>query len=250
MAETEKTKEHERFTLERRGAVARVKLNRPEEGNTLDAAAMAALGAAVLEQGSDPAIKAVVVTSEGDDFCRGRFVPPGTPRPRNAVELRERVAEPILKLYEDVRRTPVPVIAAVRGEARGLGCAFAVQCDVTIAERGARFSLPEMDKDLPPTLAMSAVMPKMPAKAAMHMVLTRAPFDADTAFTLGMVSEVAAEGKLAQALEGYLEKLVDRDRNALIAVKEYMLAAPDLDVHGAARLGAAMIATVLSSQEK
>jgi hypothetical protein len=56
--------------------------------------------------------------------------------------------------------------------------------------------------------------------------------------------------KLADAVEAYLKKLLDRDRNALIAVKAYMLTTPDLDTHGAARLGAAMIATVFLSQEK
>ena len=63
--------------------------------------------------------------------------------------------QPILDLYADVRATPVPVLAVVQGEARGFGCALVGQCDLAIAVESARFSLPELETNLPPTLAIS-----------------------------------------------------------------------------------------------
>src|SRR5690606_27804450 len=152
----------DRFRVETGGAVARVTLCQGAEGNTLAPSDMHAIGAAIREAGSRPEVKTVLVTGEGDDFCLGRRIVPGVTKPKTAREFRARVADAILGVYENLRQTPVPVIAAVQGRAKGFGCAFAAQCDVTIAHVEARFSLPEMDGNLPPTLAISACLPKMP----------------------------------------------------------------------------------------
>ena len=238
----------DRFRVDRGGAVARVTLCRGDEGNTLAPLDMRALGAAIYAQGSDPEIKVVLVSGEGADFCLGRRVVAGVPRPATAREFRERVADAILGVYEHLCRTPVPVLAAIQGRAQGFGCAFAAQSDITIAEAGAQFSLPEMDSNLPPTLAISACMPKMPAKAVLHMALTRDLVDAETAFNHGLISRIAPTGGLADAVDAYLAKLTDRDRNALVALKEYMHLAPHMDSHGAARYAANLIATEMTSQ--
>ena len=140
----------------------------------------------------------VFISGEGADFCLGRRIVAGVTRPAQARAFRERVADAILGVYEDLRRCPVPVLTAVQGQAKGFGCAFAAQSDITIADPDARFSLPEMDTNLPPTLAISACLPKMPAKAILHMVLTRQTVSAETAFTHGLISEIAPKN----ALEG------------------------------------------------
>lgn len=244
------TQSDDRFRVEIDGAVARVTLCQGAEGNTLAPPDMRALGTAIEAAGREPAVKVVVVRGEGDDFCLGRRVVPGVQRPTRARDFRERVADAILGVYEQLRATPVPVLTAVQGGAKGFGCAFAAQSDITLADQGARFSLPEMDSNLPPTLAISACLPKMPAKAVLDMVLSRDEVDADTAFALGLVSRVAAAGKLDVAVDDYLAKLVDRDRNALIAIKEYMRLAPTMDLAGQARYGANLIAVEMTSQDE
>lgn len=237
----------DRFRCDQQGAVARVTLCAPGEGNTLAPPDMRALGAAIRAAGSDTAIRVVVVRAEGADFCLGRRHVAGVARPASARDFRARVADAILGVYEDLRMTPVPVLAAVQGQARGFGCAFAAQADVTIAAPDARFSLPEMDGNLPPTLAISACLPKMPAKAVLHMVLTRDTIDAPTAHAHGLVSEVAREG-LETAADAYVARLADRDRDALVAIKEYMRLAPNMDLAGAARYGANLIAVEMTSE--
>ncbi|MEE3049740.1 MAG: hypothetical protein VX373_10485 [Pseudomonadota bacterium] len=54
---------------------------------------------------------------------------------------------------------------------------------------------------------------------------------------------------MAAAVEAYAAKLVDRDRDALIAIKEYMRLAPTMDLAGQARYGANLIATEMTSQD-
>lgn len=244
------TESSDRFRVELDGAVARVTLCRGAEGNTLAPPDMLALGPAIEAAGREAAVKVVLVTAEGDDFCLGRRIVPGVQRPTRARDFRERVADAILGVYEHLRATPVPVLTAVRGQAKGFGCAFCAQSDITIAETGARFSLPEMESNLPPTLAISACLPKMPAKAVLDMVLSRDAIDAETAFAHGLVTRVAPAGSLDAAVDAYLAKLVDRDRDALIAIKEYMRLAPTMDLAGQARYGANLIAAEMTSQSE
>ena len=67
----------DRFRVSRDGSVARITLCQGAEGNTLAPPDMQAIGAAIRAEGSDKAVKLVVVTGEGDDFCLGRRIVPG-----------------------------------------------------------------------------------------------------------------------------------------------------------------------------
>jgi enoyl-CoA hydratase/carnithine racemase len=205
------------------------------------------LGRAIRELGERPAVKVVLVRAGGEHFCLGRQPdPPGT-APTTALSIRSGVTEPILDLYADVRATPVPVIAVVQGEAKGFGCAFVGQCDLAIAANEAKFSMPEMDANLPPTLAMSAVLGKIPPKRLLHLVYTRSQITAAEALNLGLISETAPRAELEAAVGRTVSRLVDRDRAALAAVKEYMTMAQHLDAAASARLAANLLSVVLSS---
>ena len=228
--------------------LATIELGRPETGNRLTAEEVAALGRAIREAGGRKDVRAVVTRARGDAFCLGR-APGGTP-PKTAMDVRNGVCEPILSLYADVRATEVPVVAVVQGAAMGFGSAFVGVCDLAVAADTARFAFTEMEHNLPPTLAMSAVLEKVPFKQLMHMVLTRAEITGAEALAIGLVSQVAPKAKLEETAAATLGRLLDRDRSALAAVKEYQLQAWNLDATSAARLGANLLASVLSSQPK
>jgi enoyl-CoA hydratase len=231
------------------GAVATITLSRPDRGNRLTTADLRELGEAILAAGADAAVKAVVVRARGDDFCLGRDPGPKPPEPKSALALRTDVTEPILGVYEAIRATPVPVIAVVQGAARGFGCALVGQCDLAIASDKASFSLPEMDTNLPPTLAISAVLGKMPVKRLMHLVCTRAAIAAAEALNLGLLSQVVPAEQLDAAAGDLLACLTDRNRPALAAVKEYLLVAPHVDPVAASRYASTLLSVVLSSKE-
>lgn len=234
-------------TVDAAKGVATIELCRPENGNRLTAPEVQELGLAIRAAGARREVKVVVARAQGDAFCLGRV--PGTgPQPKTALEIRTAVADPILSLYDNVRATEVPVIALPQGSALGFGTAFVGVCDLAIAADTAKFAFTEMAHNLPPTLAMSAVLEKIPYKTMMHMVLTREEIDGTEALRLGFVSQVAPRAGLDAALNATLAKLVDRDRAALCAVKEYQNAAWNLDAHSAARLGAGIIGTILASQ--
>lgn len=83
----------------------------PEHGNALDAA-MAEVMLEALRDLPDTA-KAIVLTAEGADFCAGRRggMPQGAGK-FTAIDIRKKVIEPVLDLYQALRNTPVPILAA------------------------------------------------------------------------------------------------------------------------------------------
>jgi enoyl-CoA hydratase/carnithine racemase len=227
--------------------MAIVRLTRGATGNKLSAAEIPLLGRAIREAGSRKDVKLVLVRGEGANFCQGRLPDSPGDMPKTALQIRERVTEAILGAYDDIRLTPVPVIAVVQGEAKGFGCAFVSQCDLAIASEDATFSLPEMDHHLPPTLAISAMLHRVPPKRILQMVYTRAPISAAEALAFGIVSELAARAALDAAVDRTLAQMLDCNRAALVGVKEYMVGTLHADAHAAARLASNLLASVLSS---
>jgi enoyl-CoA hydratase len=240
------------FSVASGGPVARITLTRPEHGNRLDIETIKALTAALAAAAASPDVKVIHLRGEGKDFCLGRQLPPvepgAVPVRKSAIQMQQQLTDPILALYAAIRNAPVPVVATVTGGAHGLGCALAVQCDVTIAADNARFSLPEMRSDLPPTLAISAVLRAIPAKALAHLVYSAEEISAADALRLGLLSATFPPADFDAEVERYLDNMAVRARAALGAVKEYLNLAPYQDPHGAARYGANLLSAVLSSQ--
>ena len=237
----------ETITLQRDGEIARVRIDRPDAGNTMSAGMIAELTRLLNEAGSDPALKAIVVTGTGEDFCLGRE-PGAGGASRTALEMRESLTGPILGLYAAVRGAEIPVVASVQGRAAGFGCATAAVCDLTIAADDARFSLPEMTHDLPPTLAMCAHIDRTMPKAIAWLVYSTENVDAATARTLGFVSHVVPAASLQEETEALLATLTARRRDALITCKRFLANARLMETDKAADYAGNVLSVILSSR--
>ncbi len=239
----------EGFKLEKTGAIVRLTLDRPVVGNMLTLAMLADIAAAISEAGQDPGVKAIAVSGAGEDFCRGRDRK-GAPEAQTmtAMQMRSALIEPILRLYSAVRGAEVPVVARVQGMANGLGCGLAAVCDVTMAADSARFALPEMRANLPPTLAMLAHLDRIPSKSLLWMVLSADDITADRAFAHGLVSEVLVADALDAAFERFLETLEGYERTSLATCKSYLQKARSIEYGAANELAGNMLSVVLSSR--
>ncbi|MBI1998359.1 MAG: enoyl-CoA hydratase/isomerase family protein, partial [Deltaproteobacteria bacterium] len=143
------------------GPILRVTLNRPEAGNGVSDD-MAGELAGILDRAADTS-QFVVLRGAGSDFCTGRWHAGGRApeAPPEALALRRR-NEVIFNCYGAFRRTPIPILGVVQGQALGFGCALAALCDITIASDAAKFQLPEMGHNIMPTMAMSALVDRVP----------------------------------------------------------------------------------------
>ena len=232
----------------RDGAVVTITLDRASEGNLLPVDGVRELAAAFRAAGSTDA-KVIALRGNGADFCRGRDPKGGAPSP-TAMKMRANVCEPILDVYDAMSTAHQPIVGVVQGMAFGFGCAIASVCDITIAHDTARFKLPEMEKDLPPTLAMSAVMPRVPRKVLAWMVYSMDELDAHAAHQVGIVSKVAPEPMVEMEVDKLLKTMTARSPEALIAVKDFIRSAAHMEPRGMADYGANLLAAVLSSAGK
>lgn len=231
--------------MSRDGDVATVTIDRATEGNMLNLDLLRILTATIRAAAATDA-KVIALRTTGPDFCRGRD-PKGGPANPTALVLRDQVLQPILDVYDALNNAPQPTVCAVQGVAYGFGCAMATACDVTIAADAAKFRLPEMQHNLPPTLAISALMPKVPRKALAWMVYAMPEIDAETALQIGIVSAVVPLAKLDTAVAETLATMTARSPAALTAVKDYLRTAPTMEPRGAAAYGVALLSGVLTS---
>jgi enoyl-CoA hydratase/carnithine racemase len=104
-----------------------------------------------------------------------------------------------------------------------------------------------MAHDLPPTLAISALMPKVPRKALAYMVYAMPELDARTALQLGIVSAVVPLADIDAKVNKVLKTMTARSPAALTAVKDYLRSAPMMEPRGAAAYGVALLSGVLTS---
>src|SRR4249920_3149767 len=113
------------------GDVLTITLNRPDQGNGLNDTGIAHL--TTLLQGAAARARLTVLRASGDDFCVGRIAPRGAAQPKlEALQVR-RGRDVVFNCYAAFRESPIPIIAAVRGNALGFGCAIATCADITIA---------------------------------------------------------------------------------------------------------------------
>ena len=236
-----------RIVLATDDEIARVSIDRPEDGNLMSAAMIAELTRLLNEAGRDPSLKAIVLTGAGGDFCLGREPGAGGDS-KTALEMRATLTSPILGLYAAVRGAEIPIVASVHGRAAGFGCATAAVCDITIAADDAQFSLPEMTHDLPPTLAMCAHIDRTMPKAIAWLVYSTGTVDAETARTLGFVSNVVPADTLRDETESLLATLTARRRDALITCKQFLSNARLMETDKAADYAGNLLSVILSSR--
>lgn len=228
--------------------VLTITLNDPGSGNLVDAAMSAAIVRAI--QTMDGDVKAICLRGAGDDFCAGRKSP--TPPKGGAVpsaeKLRHLVAEPALTLYDTIKQVPVPTLAVVQGRALGVGAALACVCDIAIAEDQARFSIPELERDIPPVLVMSALHDRVPLKTLAMMVYTREEISAADAQNNGLISLAVPAAALEPTVERWLSRLAATGSVALRACKQYMTHAPSMPGSSASAFASHLAGTALSAR--
>lgn len=179
---------------ERDGAVALIKLNRPERHHALSRALSAALDAAIERAEGDPDVQVIVLTGTGDRaFCAG-----GDMLEMSGVEGKDapavgRGVDP----YNRLSQTALPVIAAINGYCYGGGARLAVACDIRLASTSATFRLPGAEYGL---VVAAATLPRLVGAAkAKELIFTARKFDAAEALTIGLVNSVHEPAQLLPA---------------------------------------------------
>lgn len=231
--------------IRRTGDILDIVLNRPDKGNSLSLE----MGDVIIKAlaNLDDSVKLLRLTSNGADFCTGRDSPIPTLGPKPSAEtIRSVVAAPPLALYDALKNTPVPVVGIVRGKAIGAGCGLACVCDITLCAEDAVFSISEMERDIPPTLVMAALIGRVPVKTLAYMVYSRASLSASEALQFGLVKRVVPADQLDAEAEKLVSTMASNTAVTLRAVKQYLHLAPEMSSQAASGFAAHLAATALS----
>jgi len=207
---------------ERRGAVAWLTLNRPAKRNAMNPDMNAAMHAALDRIEEDAACRAVVLRGAGGHFSAGMDMREFLVDPASRGELAaRRVQEEAHRWWRRLRWLRQPTIAMVEGICMGGAFAPLFACDIAIAARDARFSLPEIDLGILSVANITKIVGDLmgPRKAAYYL-LSGQPFDGTMAEAWGLVTEsVPADALEARAGE-IAAMLAAKDALAMQATKE------------------------------
>jgi enoyl-CoA hydratase len=231
--------------MQRDDDITTITLNRPEAGNRQTDTVWTQV-----TQLFDDAAKSsrlILFKGAGEDFCLGREAM-GQAQPGPAPEayaVRDR-AETIFNLYGAFRNSRAPIIGIVQGRAVGLGCALAALCDITIASDKARFSFPETAHRIMPTIAFSALVDRVPRKAATFMMYSAQEIDAYKALMFGLASNVVPANEIDGVVATLVEHMKSMPLAAVLALKEYARAAFGMSTQGATDFARNLHATVNS----
>ena len=172
--------------------------NRPTKMNALTRAMYAGLAKGLNEAAGDFGVRAVILTSEGDHFTAGNDINDFMDNPPTSDD--SEVAQFLAALLN----FPKPLIAAVKGNAVGVGTTMLLHCDVVVAAPSASFSMPFASLGLVPEAGSSFLFPQLVGyQRAAKIFFTGESFGPDEALEMGLIAEInpdvlAAATKIAQ----------------------------------------------------
>jgi enoyl-CoA hydratase len=129
--------------LSAEGPVVMIRLTRPDLHNRFDAALHTEFPAALAEASAWPDIAALLITAEGKSFSVGGDLHMMLEANGSPV-LRDRLKSEAIAIVDGLIDFPAPVIAAVKGNAIGLGATIVACCDMVVASRNARIADPHV----------------------------------------------------------------------------------------------------------
>ncbi|MFI9742210.1 enoyl-CoA hydratase/isomerase family protein [Streptomyces sp. NPDC052494] len=207
--------------------VATVVIANPAKRNAMSAAMWRALPGVLDRLAADRAVRALVLTGEGDTFCAGADISslrePGDEQQSLAVRAEEALAA-----------FPKPTLAAVRGFCVGGGSQLAGACDLRFAEEGARFGItPSKLGIVYPSSSTRRLTALVGPSTAKYLLFSGELMDTERALRTGFVDEVHPAGELDKRVAGFGQVLVSRSLLTQAAAKEFADGRTDRDAHWA-----------------
>jgi len=189
-------------------SVVRVRLNRPEVRNALDAQLIAELTAIFRAFDERPRVRVVVLEGEGAIFCGGADIK----YMRAALELSEaQNHEDALRLsdmFTAIDACPAATIAKVQGAALGGGAGLIAVCDIVLAEEDALFGFTEAKLGIVPAVISPFVLRKIGQPHARALFPTAERFNAQRALRIGLIHELVPPGQLDAMVESKIQELL------------------------------------------
>ena len=208
----------EHVRIEQTDRILEIELCRPEKRNAITTAMYDAMNDALDAAGRDAGIR-VVLLGGGSTFTAGNDLSDFLAHPpadENA---------PVLRFLRTISTFEKPIVAAVAGQATGIGTTMLLHCDVILAGSSARFHTPFVDLGLVPEAGSSLLLPLLIGHArAVRMMILGEPLDADEAAELGLVTRVVREPEIRGEARACAKSIAAKPPAAVQATKRLLRA--------------------------
>lgn len=193
------------------GPIAKITLNRPDDGNMFNAEMCQELRACLDEIGRETRTRVVVLTGAGDKFfCIGGR--------KDGMEdsLMYAGVLPTLEMYEAIERIQKPVIASINGYAVGGGNVLQVVCDLTISKESAMFrQVGPMVGSFDAGYGTWFLEDLVGKKKAKEIWFANPKMSAQEALELGMINKVVPDDQLEEETTKWALTIAERGSFAL-----------------------------------
>ena len=224
------------------GAVRYLSFNRPKKMNALTRGMYADLAMALNDCAGDFSVRAVIITSEGDHFTAGNDIVDFMDNPPTAD------SSEVATFLAALLNFPKPLIAAVKGNAVGVGTTMLLHCDVVVATPTANFSMPFVSLGLVPEAGSTFLFPSLVGyQRAAKIFLTGETFGSMQAMEMGLIAEIADDALVAATR--IAQQIAEQPPQAVINTKALLKARNHDSVAAVMRAEFEIFALALQSDE-
>jgi enoyl-CoA hydratase/carnithine racemase len=199
------------------GNILVLSFNRAEKMNALTRSMYSGLAKGLNNAAGDFGIRAVIITSESQHFTAGNDISDFMDNPPTSD------SSEVSQFLESLLNFPKPLIAAVKGNAIGVGTTMLLHCDVVVASPTAKFSMPFASLGLVPEAGSSFLFPQLVGyQRAARIFMTGESFDAPMAIEMGLVTSIEND-PLSEAMK-IAQQIADQPPQAIINTKALLKA--------------------------
>jgi enoyl-CoA hydratase len=239
---------YETITVEKRGSVAVLSINRPDKLNALNQKVHSEGVHALDELRRDNTVRVLIITGAGEkSFIAGADISEFAGQ--TPVTQRDLFHEKTF--FNSIDSFPKPVIAMVNGFCLGGGNELAMACDIRMCSENARFSQPEINLGIMCGGGGTQRLTNLVGEGrAMEMVLTGDMIDAQTAYQFGLVNHVYPADQLENETMKLAEKIAEKAPIALQLSKEAVKFASRSNLDEGLRREVDLFAICFSTEDK
>jgi len=202
----------------------------------------AGLAARLNEAAEDESIRCVLITSEGEHFTAGNDIRDFMSNPPTEQD------SDVAKFLGSLLEFPKPLLAAVKGNAIGVGTTMLLHCDVVVAAPSANFSMPFTSLGLVPEAGSTKLFPELVGyQRAAKIFMTGESFGAQAALEMGLIASIDSDAE--QAALAIAQQIAEQPPKAIMNTKALMKAGSHDAVAAVMRAEFQLFALALQSEE-
>ena len=206
------------------GAIRTVRMNRPEKKNALTSVMYDAMAAALESAGGASPVRCVFITGVSGTFTAGNDLQDFL----KAAMGGEGLGSAVIRFLHALACCERPLVAAVDGNAVGLGTTMMLHCDYAVAAPDARFQTPFVALGLVPEAASTLIAPGlMGHRRAFELLVMGKALNGEEAKACGLVNAVAPAGQVEAEAMKAAQRIAALPAQAVAASRALMRGAPD-----------------------